>query len=270
MAAEERAVCRSVDAEFDCLADPGAPLSAAARQHMATCARCRLLYGHADAPPATPAVSMAAVEATRRTLLTELSPVRPIRSAAATTALLGLVFVSLAIPLIAMSRIGGFRVMRWWQMLPMSALFAVCAILLCLSVSWQMAPGRLQRISGKSLRTVLAVAFVAGAVVLFPWQLQGEFVRSGARCLLEGSAMALPAMALFVLLLRRGAPPEPGMLGSTMGTLAGLLGVTVLQFTCPLQQTLHLALWHGGILLVAALAGAAIGPYSTRAGAMRP
>lgn len=270
MPAETKTDCLSVDAEFDRQADPGAPLSAAAQLHMETCARCRLLYGRTGAGSADVTVSAEALSATRQALTAGLQPVQPVRSAAATAALLCLVFLFLAIPLIALSHAGGFRVMRWWQMTPMAALFAVCGILLCLSVAWQMVPGRLQRISGNNLLALLAAAFVAGAALFFPWRMPEEFVRSGLRCLLEGTAMALPAMALFALVLRRGAPVAPVTLGRTAGTLAGLLGVTVLQFTCPLQQTLHLTVWHGGILLVMAMAGAALGQYAGRAAATRP
>ena len=60
------------------------------------------------------------------------------------------------------------------------------------------------------------------------------------------------------LIVRRGAPLAVGTLGATIGAAAGLLGVTVLQFRCPLQEAPHLLVWHGGVLVLATVAGSAV------------
>jgi hypothetical protein len=49
------------------------------------------------------------------------------------------------------------------------------------------------------------------------------------------------------------------LLGATLGAIAGLLAVTVLQYTCELQDIGHLLVWHGGVLVLSTLAGALIG-----------
>ena len=66
---------------------------------------------------------------------------------------------------------------------------------------------------------------------------------------------ALPAAALFWLIARRGAPLSFGTLGGTLGGIAGLLGATILQFTCSRQDAAHLLVWHGGVLAASITAG---------------
>src|SRR5579871_2871458 len=43
------------------------------------------------------------------------------------------------------------------------------------------------------------------------------------------------------------------------GAMAGLLGVTVLQFRCIHQNAWHLIVWHGAVLVVSAGAAALLG-----------
>ena len=77
----------------------------------------------------------------------------------------------------------------------------------------------------------------------------------------------MPAALVFAFLARRGARLSLGMLGGTLGAIAGLLGVTVLQFTCALQDIGHLLVWHGGVLVISTLAGALIGQSVSSLGA---
>jgi hypothetical protein len=46
--------------------------------------------------------------------------------------------------------------------------------------------------------------------------------------------------------------------------MARLLGVTVLQFHCIYQNATHVAVWHGGVLLVTTFAGFASGWWLDR------
>jgi hypothetical protein len=71
--------------------------------------------------------------------------------------------------------------------------------------------------------------------------------------------MAVPSALLFGLLVRRGAPLGAGTLGGTLGAVAGLLAITVLQFTCDTQDAVHLLVWHGAVLGLCALTGFLIG-----------
>jgi len=60
-------------------------------------------------------------------------------------------------------------------------------------------------------------------------------------------------------LVRRGAFLNLTALGGTLGAIAGLLSVTVLQFTCNMQEIAHLLVWHGGVLVISTVVGALIG-----------
>jgi hypothetical protein len=51
-----------------------------------------------------------------------------------------------------------------------------------------------------------------------------------------------------------------------LGAVAGLLAVTVLQYTCDLQQVGHLLVWHGGVLVLSTLAGSLVGDCVGRFG----
>ena len=67
--------------------------------------------------------------------------------------------------------------------------------------------------------------------------------------------MAIPGGVLFWLLARRGVPLSAGAFGGTLGAIAGLLGLTVLQFHCLYQNAAHLLVWHGGVLVLSITAG---------------
>ena len=43
---------------------------------------------------------------------------------------------------------------------------------------------------------------------------------------------------------------SPTALGASVGAMAGLVAVTVLQFDCVYQEALHLLLWHWSVLAI--------------------
>jgi hypothetical protein len=51
-----------------------------------------------------------------------------------------------------------------------------------------------------------------------------------------------------------------------LGAIAGLLAVTVLQYTCDLQDIGHLLILHGAVLVLSTLAGALVGDCFSRFG----
>ena len=67
--------------------------------------------------------------------------------------------------------------------------------------------------------------------------------------------MAIPAAVVFGLLAWRGYGPLTGMLGATLGAIAGLLGTSVLQVACSRQEAAHLLAWHGAVLVVPVVMG---------------
>jgi hypothetical protein len=81
------------------------------------------------------------------------------------------------------------------------------------------------------------------------------FLSRGWPCLALGSAIAIPGGVLFWLLTRRGVPLSASAFGGTLGAIAGLLGLTVLQFRCIYQDAAHLLVWHGGVLVLSITTG---------------
>ena len=96
-------------------------------------------------------------------------------------------------------------------------------------------------------------------MLLFPWDVGASSVSQGRACLGAGLTLAVPAALASFLLGRRGAVLNRVMAGATIGAMSGLFGVSVLQFHCPILEASHIVIWHGGVLLIAIAAGAAIG-----------
>ena len=184
-----------------------------------------------------------------------LRPVKPIPSAAALAGQFASIFLVFAAALIVMMGVTGWRTLSVWQALGIFAILAVGVSLLSLVLAWQIRPGSLQKIPAELAWSYFGVGFLTGAALLFPWRGTEGFVLRGWPCLLAGTAVAIPGGVLFWLLSRRGVPLSAGTFGGTLGALAGLLGVTVLQFRCIYQDVAHILVWHGGVLVLSIAAG---------------
>jgi len=188
-------------------------------------------------------------------LTASLQPVKPMPAARVLAGQFAAIFVVFAAALIAMMGVTGFRTLRAWQALGIVVILAVGVSLFSLTLAWQIRPGSLQKIPAKLSWAYFGVGFLTGAALLFPWRGAEAFVSRGWPCLLTGSAVAIPGGVLFWLLTRRGVPLSAGAFGGTLGAIAGLLGLTVLQFHCLYQNAAHLLVWHGGILVLSITTG---------------
>lgn len=188
-------------------------------------------------------------------LTASLQPVKPMPAARVLTGQFASIFLVFAAALIAMMGVTGFRTLHAWQALGIVAILAVGVSLFSLTLAWQIRPGSLQKIPAKLSWAYFGVGFLTGAALLFPWRGAEAFVSRGWPCLLTGSAVAIPGGVLFWLLTRRGVPLSAGAFGGTLGAIAGLLGLTVLQFHCLYQNAAHLLVWHGGILVLSITTG---------------
>lgn len=184
-----------------------------------------------------------------------LQPVNRLPSARVLAVQFASTFLLFAAALTAMMGVTGFRTLHAWQALGIVAILAVGVSLLSLVLAWQIRPGSLQKIPAKLSWASFGVGFLTGAALLFPWRGAEAFVSRGWPCLLTGSAVAIPGGILFWLLTRRGVPLSAGAFGGTLGAIAGLLGLTVLQFRCIHQDATHIMVWHGGVLAVSIAAG---------------
>lgn len=260
MPVELKAECESVDAEFDChFGAPHADLSAQARRHLAECETCRNLYNWLSAPPLAIALSPELNGRIGRTLRSALKPVKPVGSTRIVAAQLFLVFVILAASVSPVMGGAGWQAMSGGQLTGVTAVLIAGAALLSFSLAWQMTPGSLQRIPAGTAIAILMAAFLAVEAISFPWHTPEAFLKMGLHCLRAGLTMAVPAAALFGTLVWRGAPLGLEALGGTLGAVAGLLALTILQFNCDVGNAIHLLVWHGAVLVVSALAGFLIG-----------
>jgi Negative regulator of sigma F len=247
--AETSAGCDLVDVELDRGLGANRALSDEAREHIRECERCKALHrwlGEAS-PPAAPSPELHGKIQAR--LKSSLKPVKPRPSIRALAAQFFVVFLLFASPGIAMLGIAGFHEASMLQVVGITVVLSLGVALLSLSLAWQMTPGSLQRIPAKVALLSLTCGFLLGTALLFPWYAPEAFFARGWTCLRIGLLAAAPAALLFWLLVRRGAPLSINTLGGTLGGIAGLLGATILQFTCSRQDAGHLLAWHGGVLV---------------------
>jgi hypothetical protein len=266
MSADTLSTCRRIDAEFDRRFDVSAPeVSADARKHLASCARCRSLYRWIAEQPAVTGVSSELSRRIRSQLAASLTPVKPAVSIGVCVLRFLAIFLAFAAGLVVTMGAAGLGRMSTGQFLGSGLLLAAGAILFSLSLARQMAPGSRRGIATWVAMALFGSTALCGITLLFPWREPGASIGLSWQCSLREVAIATPAAALLWLLLRRSAPAlSPTALGASVGAMAGLLAVTVLQFGCVYQQALHLLLWHWSVLAIAAGAGALLGRLSGR------
>ena len=139
--------------------------------------------------------------------------------------------------------------------------FATAAII-CAALALKSAiPGRAQ----SAKEATMATAFVLiGTVVLIMAQPMatsdslGDFARNGWRCAIQTVRFGtLPWLALWWL-VRRGASMSGWLSGLLVGAGALLFSFAVMRIACPIDEPLHLLVWHllPAVIMVALSTGA--------------
>ena len=104
---------------------------------------------------------------------------------------------------------------------------------------------------------MLAVLPIAALATLFgrdnPLAALGE--HHGLSCFGAGLAASLLSAAMLTLWLRRGAPVSPSSAGLLVGVASTALGAAAYGLACPLDDMVHLGIWHVAPVLVGALIG---------------
>ena len=244
---EIRIGCRLIDAELD---RGPAKLSPEAEEHLRQCERCSRVYLFFLEKRPFQEASPDRLLDIQSELQRSLRPVTPQPAPRVLAIRLLIAFLLFAAPAIVMMGAAGLRDMTWMQRVVMLAVLTFGAGLLSMSLAWQVSPGSLRRIPPYVAILSLTAGFLLGLAILFPWQAPQAFLTRGWICLKAGLLLAVPAGALFWILVRRGRAFGVGMLGATLGAIAGLLGAFVLQFHCNIQDAGHLLVWHGGILIL--------------------
>lgn len=249
--------CRQMDAELDRrFAGTGEGLSEVVRLHLASCARCGALYGWISEKQTGLAVNPELTRRIAAQIECSLTPVKSIPSPGAFAVRIAAMLVLLTCALVAFMGARGISVMSRLQLVGIGALLISGTILFSVTLGKQTTPGSTRRVPTWLMMLVFALAALTGIALLFPWQAEDASPFLSWQCAPRELAIAAPAAVLFWVLLRRAVVLSPAATGASVGAVAGLLAVSVLQFTCPHQQALHLLLSHWSVLLVTTAAGA--------------
>jgi len=208
------------------------------------------------------------------TLLERLTAdVRPVRPLRAPTARL-VVWLVLALPSIAFAMVIGLRTDTPGMLLhPLAALqvgaLVAGATLAAMGALRAAIPGRAG--SRGSVRLALVLALLATALLLVqPTRSLADFVANGLRCAFcVGMFGFVPWLALFVL-VARGAPFDAPRVGAYVGAAGFLVGAAAVRVACPIEDGVHLVVWHMvpvllGVGLSAMLGAAVLGRWRRRA-----
>jgi len=138
-------------------------------------------------------------------------------------------------------------------------ILAVLVILVGLA-AWlavaEVIPG--SRLPAAPSRLIFTHCIALGAVfaLLFHSYGTARYVIEGIKCLVAGVAIAVPSAAGVLWILRRGAFLDRTAAGISVGTLAGLVGIGMLELHCPNLELPHMVVWH---IAVVPLCGIAAG-----------
>ena len=250
--------CQQVDDYLDERFREAGELPEEVSSHVRSCPRCGKLLGWiVEVPPEKSAPGELAASIAAQ-LDGDLEPVKPLPSNTVLVFRFLAVFGALGVLFTLWMGPAGIEQMNLPQIVLVAGLLAAGAILLALSLSWQMAPGTYQRVPVKVMVGAFAAGFLVVVAALFPWNVQGV-LDAGWGCTRIGMMMAVPVGGILLYLAMRGAPLSYPALGASLGAASGLLALTVLQFSCHMQEASHIILWHGAVVLLSIGAGYGLG-----------
>jgi hypothetical protein len=217
----------------------------------------------ATARQASTDVDPALLQRVRASLLASLSPVRRLAPARNYAATFVAVFAAIAIGVGQALRMRGLLLLNSVERIAIFGALVLFAGVAGIVVARDMRPG------SKTLRgwVLLAGALIGIEVVFFSVfhdYSSGSFWRSGSRCLGIGLLCAMPTALAVWLIVRRGYIVARVSTGAAIGTLAGLTGLTALEFHCPILAIPHVVVWHTAVVVVGAGAGALAGWLASR------
>ena len=191
-------------------------------------------------------------------IASSLQPVRPLPSDASLISLCMALFVAFSVLVAALFGFGGFQHLTPGERTLYYSVILICAVAFSVVTVQEIIPGAQRRIAPAFVVTGSLLVLALVSVFLFPSFALGHFVRLGIPCLRLGVACAAVSGALAVPLLRKGFLSSPAKAGATIGCFAGLTGVAVLAFHCPIKDSLHIVVWHLGAMAIGGLVGAAL------------
>ena len=238
----------------------GAPsLSQKLRSHLEQCASCKALWefltGKIDADDLPPELQ----SKFDSLVLSDLKPVKSVPSAGVLALLFGAIFVVLSAAFILTSGISGAQAQSSLQLGAVLGVVCIAATALAVWLSREMIPGSKCFISPASLFTIVCAGLFLAVLGFFEWQQENALFAHGWQCFRAGIFATLPASALLILVLNRGAVLSSAVVGAGAGLMAGLVSVVTLQLGCTMTSAPHIMVGHLTIPLVAAAVGYFIG-----------
>ena len=212
----------------------------------------------------TPPIETARTQALIRRLLDEAAPVRRLRPPVARLGL-WLIVVAMVGGAVGLSGVRpdlGARLRDPVYLLEIAAL-AVAGMLMAVGAFQEAVPGYEAR------WPIGRVALAFGLVAALLWFLQpvhGElavtqFIATGIVCASRTVVLAALPLCALLIAIRRGAPLAPARAGALAGGAAFLIAALLMRVDCPLDERLHLLVWHAlpvaGGTVVSALIGLA-------------
>ena len=250
--------CKQIDEFLDAGAR-GATLPTSMDLHLEVCDRCRRLVAEFRQPVDSITVPDTVTLRIAGLLTQNLDPVTPV-PAPSTFSLL-LIGGTIALCVAVTAALGGHALaaMSLRQLLGSAAIMGGALALLALSIGRQVIPATQQRVTPWLLWVLVLAGLGCSVAVLFPWKGASDLSSVGWRCSIRGLLIAIMSGGIAAWTIRCGLALQADLLGATVGLLAGLTGVTVLQFNCPVLEAPHILVWHVGIVIVAATAGFLVG-----------
>ena len=236
---------------------PVPPLSAEMRAHLDRCEECRAVADSLQNGHGSESLNRVTqqISAQLSSTLTPVSPLPPTRTLVLRTIA---VFVLLPALVLLVLDTAGLQALSRAQAWGLLGVVAVSEMLLSLALCCLMVPGCQPRFAKPVLAVVAPLLFMTAACVLLPAHSLSS-VENGLGCMALGISVAVPAGVGLTLLARSGAVFNWTRTGAMMGVLAGFTGATVLTLHCPIMERTHHAVWHGGVLIIGLLGGAALG-----------
>lgn len=153
----------------------------------------------------------------------------------------------------------------WWWLVTLAAWAASALVLTWLAV--RESDPRVPESSTSRVVAVAAFALVfAGVAVCSELVVHGRlqapgpgFLASGMHCLGFGSLVEIVPVGFIFVLLARGMPFRPVRAGLVAGAACGAWSLLVLQLDCPDLTAFHDIVFHLGVAVVWAVAGAGLG-----------
>lgn len=142
----------------------------------------------------------------------------------------------------------------WWK----SGSFAVIAILAAAAMLTSLDPATTtpRRLAGlwRGLAIFAPLALALGWLIDAGASGRGNLLarlewRDGVDCLANIALLTLPLVLAFGVLMRRGAPTQPGRTSAAAGLAAAGFGAFIFAFHCPHDDPLYVAVWYGGAVL---------------------